>query len=703
MTDNVKVALSKNLMEAVFNLPRSVRNKFMDFMNKFLNNPRSPGIHYEKIADGVDKKMSSVRIDDTYRGIVAHQGEAYLLLWVAHHDEAYQWARRRKCEVDPYSGMINIYDVREAGTIESTSPRQGLFSLFSDEEMKSLGVADLQLNLVRSIISQEDLYAVKDRLGAAYEALEWLTEGIPFKEVLDLVKADEEETASSAKDLASALDKPQNKQFFAVVENEEELRSILEAPLEKWRVFLHPRQRRIVEREVHGASRVIGAAGTGKTVVAMHRAKKLASKLSGREQILFTTFTRNLAADIRDNLSKICTTEEMRHIKVQNLDAWVAEFLEGNGYNMRIVYDGADSHPIRDAWEDAMTEAGAEAEFELCFYEEEWNRVIVAQEAFTLPLYAKASRTGRGTRLDRRGRMKVWKVIECYQDYMKEKGWRDINMAMYECRQLLQKTTKDAMYKHIVVDEGQDFSTNAFKLLRTLAGEEHDDDIFIVGDAHQRIYKNHAVLSRCGINVRGRSSILHVNYRTTEEIHKAAFGVLAGVSFDDLDGADADSRSISLTHGEKPVVRKFKTATAEFAYLQEKIEELTAQGVPASDICLVARTNSYVSDYAKRLQGAGIPFFELKRDAMDDREKPGVRLATMHRVKGLEFQYVFIVAANERVLPLAQAIDHTDAIAEKETETGEKCLLYVAMTRAQKGVFITCYGRGSKVLTSISV
>ena len=701
MTDNVKVALSKNLMEAVFNLPRNVRNKFMDFMNKFLNNPRSPGIHYEKIADGVDKKMSSVRIDDTYRGIVAHQGEAYLLLWVAHHDEAYQWARRRKCEVDPYSGMINIYDVREAGTIESPSTRQGLFSLFSNEELKSLGVTDLQLNLVRCIASQDNFYAAKDRLGVAYEALEWLTEGIPYAEVLDLVKADEEETAGSAKDLAAALDKPQNKHFFAVVENEEELRSILEAPLEKWRVFLHPRQRRIVEREVHGASRVIGAAGTGKTVVAMHRAKKLASKLSGREQILFTTFTRNLAADIRDNLSKICTTEEMRHIKVQNLDAWVAEFLEGNGYNMRIVYDSADSHPIRDAWEDAMTEAGAEAEFELGFYEEEWNRVIVAQEAFTLPLYAKASRTGRGTRLDRRGRMKVWKVIECYQDYMKEKGWRDINMAMYECRQLLQKTTKDAMYKHIVVDEGQDFSTNAFKLLRTLAGEEHDDDIFIVGDAHQRIYKNHAVLSRCGINVRGRSSILHVNYRTTEEIHKAAFGVLAGVSFDDLDGADADSRSISLTHGEKPEVRKFKTTTAEFAYLQEKIGELTAQGVPASDICLVARTNSYVSDYAKRLQGAGIPFFELKRDAMDDREKPGVRLATMHRVKGLEFQYVFIVAANERVLPLAQAIDHTDAIAEKETETGEKCLLYVAMTRAQKGVFITCYGRGSKLLPNL--
>ena len=699
MANNVKVALSKNLMGAVFNLPRNIRNKFMDFMNKFLNDPRSPGIHYEKIADGVDKKMFSVRIDDTYRGIVAHQGEAYLLLWVDHHDEAYEWARRRKCEIDPDSGMINIYDVREVDMITAAPADKGLFTLFSDDDLKSLGVAELQLNLVRSIVSQSDFYEAKNRLGAAYEPLEWLTEGIPLSEVQELVLADDDvQSVGAVDDLSTALDKPENKQFFAVVENEDELRSILEAPLEQWRVFLHPKQRRIVERHVNGASRVVGAAGTGKTVVAMHRAKHLAAKLSGREQVLFTTFTRNLAADIKDNLQKICTTSEMRHIEVQNLDAWVAKFLEGNGYNMKIVYDSVDSHPVRDAWEEAVDSVGNDAEFEPSFYEDEWNQVIVAQEAFTLPLYAKASRAGRGTRLERRGRMKVWKVMEGYQDYMKEKGWRDINMAMYECRKLVEKTTKDAVYKHIVVDEGQDFSANAFRLLRTLAGGEHPDDIFIVGDAHQRIYKNHAVLSKCGINIRGRSNILYINYRTTEEIHKASFGILSGVSFDDLDGVEVDGRSMSLTHGAKPEVHNFKTTTAEFDYIQGKIKALIEQGVPQCDICLVARTNAYVNDYAKRLNDVGMKYFELKRDTRDDREKQGVRLATMHRVKGLEFQYVFIVAANDRIVPLAKAIDTTDKISERESETAEKCLLYVAMTRAQKGVYITSYGKASKLL-----
>ena len=94
--------------------------------------------------------------------------------------------------------------------------------------------------------------------------------------------------------------------------------------MEKWRVFLHPAQREIVNRTYSGAARVLGGAGTGKTVVAMHRAKHLAARLKDKERILFTTYTKNLASDIRDNLRKICSTEEQKRIDVINLDAWVA-------------------------------------------------------------------------------------------------------------------------------------------------------------------------------------------------------------------------------------------------------------------------------------------------------------------------------------------------------------------------------------------
>ena len=323
----------------------------------------------------------------------------------------------------------------------------------------------------------------------------------------------------------------------------------------------------------------------------------------------------------------------------------------------------------------------------------------MAQEAFTLEKYVKAPRTGRGTRLDRRKRMQIWKVFESYQNMLKEQKIRDINTAMYECRLLISRSTSEPRFKHVIVDEGQDLSINAYRLLRTIAGEEHENDIFIVGDAHQRIYKNKAALSKCGINVRGRSSILRINYRTTEEIRKAAFALLNGISFDDLDDSfDTGDRCQSLTHGKAPQVQCFNNANEEFDAVLTEIKSLIANGVSAKNICVVARTHKLLDDYIALFTSNGLRCYEIKGNKADDRGLDGIRVATMHRVKGLEFQYVFVVAANKRIIPLATAIDHTDAVSEQETTTAEKCLLYVALTRAQKGAYISSYGAQSEFL-----
>lgn len=295
--------------------------------------------------------------------------------------------------------------------------------------------------------------------------------------------------------------------------------------------------------------------------------------------------------------------------------------------------------------------------------------------------------------------MQIWNVFEAYQNMMKEQKLRDINTAMYECRMLLTKSTSETRYKHVIVDEGQDLSVNGFRLLRAIAGEEHDNDIFIVGDAHQRIYKNKAALSKCGINVRGRSSILRINYRTTEEIRKAAFALLNGISFDDLDDDfDTGDRCQSLTHGKAPQVLRFSNANEEFDAVLKEIKALIGGGVSAKNICVVARTHKLLDDYIAQFTANGLRCYEIKGNKADDRGLDGIRVATMHRVKGLEFQYIFVVAANKRIIPLASAIDHTDAVSEQETMTAEKCLLYVALTRAQKGAYISGYGQMSEFL-----
>ena len=697
MAESTKVAISADFLNAFAVLPRQIQGKVTEFMNKFRNDPTSSGIHYEKLNACQDKKICSVRIDDTYRGIVVRQPEAgvYLLLWVDHHDEAYAWAKNKKCEVNPKTGAIQIYDMIVTAKVISAEQDLMLFSEVSDKDLIELGLPEEMLSFVRGIRNSEEFYGKKSSFPAdAFETLSWLVEGFPLVEVKALVK-EEQDARKVSDNLADALDSPETLKSFVVVEGEDELRRIMAEPLEKWRVFLHPTQRKLVNKNYSGAARVLGGAGTGKTVVAMHRAKHLASGLKDKERILFTTYTANLASDIKDNLRKICTLDELRRIDVINLDAWVAQFLREHGYSAEIVYDDK----LTKLWEDAVAATDFSGEFPVSFYEEEYNRIGVAQEAFSLEKYIKASRTGRGTRLDRKKRMQIWKVFEAYQNKMKEQKVRDINTAMYECRLLLLKSNSETRYKHVIVDEGQDLSVNGFRLLRAIAGEEHENDIFIVGDAHQRIYKNKAVLSKCGINVCGRSSILRINYRTTEEIRKAAFALLNGISFDDLDdNFDTGDCCQSLTHGKAPQVNRFANANEEFDYILKEIKGLVDCAVSAKNICVVARTHKLLDDYISQFTAKGIRCYEIKGNKADNRGLDGIRVATMHRVKGLEFQYIFIVAANKRIVPLASAIDQTDSISKMETMTAEKCLLYVALTRAQKGAYVSGYGDLSEFL-----
>lgn len=694
MANTAKVAISTDFLSAFAVLPKKIQGKVTEFVNKFRNNPKAPGINYEKLG-GIDDKIHSVRIDDAYRGIVVRQEETgvYLLLWVDHHDEAYAWAKRKRCEVNPQTGAVQVFDVQQVEEKVKKSVKL-LFADVSDSDLIKLSLPEIQLPFARSLETKEQFFdAEKVFPHDAFENLTWIVEGFPVNEVLEMVA---ENTASTVKSdsLATALETPESQKSFVIVDGEDELRRIMAEPLEKWRVFLHPSQRKVVQKDFSGPARVLGGAGTGKTVVAMHRAKYLASKLGDKDRILFTTFTANLANDIKENLRKICSVEEMRRIEVINFDALVSQYLREQGFSAVVKY-GED---IQKLWSDAVAEASEDLEFDVDFFEEEWNRVAIANEALTVEKYVKAPRVGRGTRLDRKKRLAIWKVFECYINLMRENHVRDANMAMYECSLLLQKNKK-AKYAHIIVDEAQDFSDNAFRLIRSFAGEERENDIFIVGDSHQRIYKNKPMLSRCGINIRGRSSYLKVNYRTTEEIRKYAFALLNGISFDDLDDSfDVGDKCRSLTHGTAPVIQNFKDFDNEFDFIINEIKRLNNEGETLSSICIVARTQKYVDMYSDALNATGIKVYAIKRNKSDDRSNDGIRVATMHRVKGLEFKYVFVAAINNGVMPLKSAIKNTDEISKQESLTSEKCLLYVAMTRAQKGAYITSYGKKSEFI-----
>ena len=706
---NPIVAISSEFMNAFAAVPKKMQSKVLDFITKFRANPTASSINYEKIVQFKDKTLRSVRIDQTYRGIVKKPdtGNVYMLLWVDHHDKAYEWAKNKVCNVNPETGSLQVYDVDEeqiAAVVKESAryeqEKEDLFASTHNRHLIKLGIPEELLPLVRAIYTEEQLDQSVDQLPPeAHESLTALAAGFTLDEVLSEYNRTVGDGANvDTDDFEAALDNPDTKRRFVVVDDDIALQEILEAPLEKWRVFLHPSQRNLVERDWNGPVRVLGGAGTGKTVVAIHRAKYLAEKVftEDHDKILFTTFTRNLAADIKDNLSKICPDKLMRRIEVVNLDRWVSAFLKKNGYSYDIDY----GRRIKPLWEKALTLSPDELGFGDSFYREEWDRVIQSQAITSFSEYLKASRVGRGVRLTRPNRKAIWPVFEEYRVLLNDHSLKEVDDAMRDACAIIKEKGDILPYRTVIVDEAQDMGTQAFKLIREIAGEEKKNDIFIAGDAHQRIYRHKVVLGQCGIKIIGRGRKLRINYRTTEENRRWAVGLLDGVSFDDLDGGQDDQKGYkSLLHGALPDVEHFSSFQAELEFITDFLQQVEKRGEKLHEICLVARTNNLLKQYEGALRAKGIATYSIRRDEAEDRRKEGIRLATMHRVKGLEFNRVIIAGVNDGTLPLEVHWSKSDdQVIQRESENQEKALLYVAATRAKKEVIITSFGKASKFL-----
>jgi superfamily I DNA/RNA helicase len=449
----------------------------------------------------------------------------------------------------------------------------------------------------------------------------------------------------------------------------------------------------------NGPVRVLGGAGTGKTVVAMHRAAWLAENFftDPNDRLLFTTFTRNLAADIEENLQSIASEEALERIEVKNLDAWVSGFLRQQGYDYRIAY----GNQTDDLWDQALLVGPEDRDAD--FLRNEWEQVIQPNGITSEREYMRVSRVGRGTPLQRPERKEIWPVFDEYRTLLDENRLRERAGAFRDARLMLEDKGDILPYCSILVDEAQDMGKQAFKLIRQMIpGGDQENDIFIVGDAHQRIYDRQVVLSHCGINIVGRGRKLRINYRTTEENRRWAVKLLQGVDYDDLDGGFDDQEVYkSLMRGQEPRVRQFESFRDEALAISEFLDHRAEAGDDLRNTCLIARTKKLLDNYDGALQSAGLDTYPIEQDRAENRSKPGVRLATMHRAKGLEFDRVVVAGVSEGVVPhrraLSSAADETD---RERARKHERSLLYVSATRAKREVVVTCHGEPSPWLPS---
>lgn len=717
------VAIANEFLTAFARIPRAKQRAVRDFTIKFRDNPQAASINYEKIRDMRDTKVRTVRIGKDYRAIVLHpgDGDVFVLVWVDNHDEAMDWAKNKQFDINPYTGALQIINVVEVERVVEKSKAEpapavadvaatptaapvqlpvtpSLFAAVDDQTLLSLGVPPLLMPAIRAIADTRVLPELAQYLpDECTEALTWLAEGIPLEEIREALAVDQPSAPVDIENFEKALEHPDTKRRFAKIDDVDALAKMLEQPLEKWRIFLHPSQERLVRREYKGTMKVTGGAGTGKTVVAMHRARYLAKELYSKQtdRVLFTTFTSNLARNVAQNLDELCG-DEREQIEVNHLHAWAVGFMRSQG----VTYNIAMGKVLNRYWSDAYAAAGI-SEFDVGFIRQEWEHVAQPQGVRNRKAYFKASRIGRGRRLSRAQRAEIWKAFEEFIAQLRSDNRVEWIEVMRETRQYLERHGNHQLpYRAIVVDEAQDFHEEEWQLLRAMV-DEGPNDIFLVGDAHQRIYGRRVTLSKCGINTRGRRSRrLFINYRTTEQIRDWAMAVLRNCEIDDLDGETEKSGQYkSLRPGVAPQIRSFDNARAEQEWLVHQILDLTAGPTyELRDICLVARTRSSLRrNYVAMLEKAKIEYVVLDKDGEPDAD--GVRLATMHRVKGLEFPVMLLAGTNDNEIPLPQTTT-PDPVTQAEHEQQERALLFVAATRARDKLYVTSNREPSRYLAS---
>jgi superfamily I DNA/RNA helicase len=685
-----KVGLGQDFLSNLSKIPPAVQNKILKWALRFQADPTASGINYESIKGARDRNLKSVRIDQDWRGIVFKptSGDLYILMYVDHHDDAYRWAEGRKVAVNPTTGALQLFaiepviepvinQVREENAAQEAESARPLFANLSDGELTSLGVPQELLNVARSIRSEAELDATERHLPVeAYEGLFLVMAGDTVSQVLASRETRVDRPVDTTNFLV-AIETPEAQSRFVVVADEETMAAMLNSPLAQWRVFLHPTQRKLAQSDRNGPVRVLGGAGTGKTVLAMHRAKWLAEQRSATDKkVLFTTFTRNLAADIEENLKTLCSPGVMQKIEVKNLDAWVHSFLRRHQYEHTIIYDRKKGEAAA-AWRQALAMQDSSIALPENFYEEELERVVLAQGVSTKADYRQAKRTGRGVVLTRSKRDAIWPVFEEYRAQLASRRLKEVADAYRDAAALMRAGPKP--YLSIVIDETQDFGPQALRLLRAMV-PEGANDLFFVGDGHQRIYPRHrASMSASGIDIRGRSRKLYLNYRTTEEIRKFAVATLQGCEVDDLDeGADEVKRYKSLSHGPLPETLKVPHREDALQRLPSVIRRALDDG---RYTCVIVPRNADAADVEATLKKSDLATTVLGPEQRDQAESKAVRIATMHRAKGLEFDEVVLLLPTDlsSLGPLAANIQQ---------------LQYVALTRAKKAATVICYGGG---------
>ena len=667
-------------------------------------NPASPGLNYEAIKRAKDKRFRSVRVTRDLRMIVHEMGDSVTVCYVGHHDDAYDWAERRRLEAHPKTGAAQLVVIREtvreievpafvqasrppdsppAGTSPPPTARQPLFAAATDEDLLGYGVPQDWLEDVRLAADDAALETLAEHLPAeATEALwELATGGTP--EVPVHADAGEDPFAH-----------PDAQRRFLLVGTEDELRRALEYPWERWMVFLHPTQRRLATMAFTGPARVAGSAGTGKTVVALHRAAHLA-RAHPDARLLLTTFNDALAAALRTKLELLLDGEaEVRErITVTSLDNVALDIYREAFGEPQIAEPAAITSAVAQA-----CQSSAPQRLSVPFVQSEWADVIDEWQLDTWEAYRDVPRLGRKKGLRQEQRAELWVIFEQVSATIDSSGLLTMPRIYAAATRSLSEG-RAATFDFAIVDEAQDISVPQLRLLAAAAGSR-PDGLFFAGDLGQRIFQTPFSWRALGVDVRGRSKTLRVNYRTSHEIRRCADRLLPP-QLSDVDGNPESRRgTVSVFTGAPPNILVLQSAGEETGKVGAWLKALVDAGVGAEEMGVFVRSPRELKRANMAVAAAGLNAQLLDPEAGVQTGQVAVGL--MERAKGLEFRAVAVLACDEAIIPSQARIDEVGDYADLEdTWETERQLLYVACTRARDHLLVTGVAPGSEFLEDL--
>ncbi|MFG1610902.1 UvrD-helicase domain-containing protein [Actinoplanes sp. NPDC049265] len=688
----------------------SVKAKAMTFLQKLSADDTTPGLHLEPIAGAADPRVRTGRVDLFWRAVMFRldgAGEShYVIHGVWPHDDAIAVASRVRLKVNPINGLPQIEQVRleraepAAHPVDPpVAPAGPLLARLGRTREDLVGRLGVPADVADLALAAPDEDAILD-LAQRHEGwLGMLLVDLATSDSIDTIAerlqlAAPEETGDEDADLLRSLKQPAAQAQFAFIDGQEELRRVIEkGDFGSWRVFLHPEQRRYAVRRYKGPFRLSGGAGTGKTVVLIHRARVLARE-QPHARIVLTTFTTNLAEALRDGLAQLdpaipqTTTLNEPGVYVNGVDALAAAVIRTAGTAItdavQTVLGDARSSPTartpNGRWREVIEASSSELPPEIAnetFLSAEYALVVLPSRVKNEVEYRRVRRPNRGVALDRAKRDRVWALIAAYRAQCRIDGTLDFVEAAAVAAAHLAATGGQA--DHVLVDEGQDLSPTHWRMLRALVADG-EDDLFIAEDSHQRIYGNRVVLGRYGIKIVGRSQRLTLNYRTTAQNLRYAMAMLDGGDYVDLEDQEEATGYRSARSGPAPKVETVESLAAELDSIADRIRSWLDCGATPETIAVLVPDKFQRERVVNALNERGVPARAVDRDRPAEGR---VLVMTMYRAKGMEFAKVVLADAGFRSAAEQARLDGLDDAERHDAELRARSLIYVAATRAR--------------------